>query len=263
MVCSSPSVVSVAAKSAKATNSLAEFAKKNREGAEAYEAEFRTTIKEELMRAGITDQTFPLATGIQTQTEYASEFNVDNITGVVSDALMSLEAVAAGPAGPTLDTATSPEAFDSYVHVVQSISASLKSSKPSSGFTFQTTKIGPGIFAFISAQSADITDIETFGEEAVSSITFVYTFAQSIQDLENTTGYLAAKNAAQKISILKTKTLIQSANIASETILKLKQAQANLVDGLTSGRYTAVQYATLHKAFGDKIELWEAQQSGA
>ena len=264
MVCRSPSVERVAEKSAEATKALAEFAKMNKEGAQAYEAEFRKKIDVELMRAGITDQTFPLATGIDTQTEYASEFNIDNITGVVEATLLSLQAVTAGgPAGPTLDAATSPAAFDSYAQVVQSIGASLKSSSESSStFTFQMTKIGPGIFAFISAQSANLKDVETFGEEAVSSITFVFTFAQSIQDIENTTGYEAARNAAEAITILKTKTLIESAIIASDTIIKLKQAQADLVDGLISGEFSVVQYDNLDNLFGQQIQVWEGRQNG-
>ena len=44
------------------------------------QAEFREKTKTELERAGITDKTFPLATGIQQQTENASEINVDKIS---------------------------------------------------------------------------------------------------------------------------------------------------------------------------------------
>ena len=82
--------------SARAQKWSAEFAKENKAGAEAYQeadfreayqeaeswyrAEFREKTKTELERAGITDQTFPLATGIQQQTENASEFNVDKIS---------------------------------------------------------------------------------------------------------------------------------------------------------------------------------------
>jgi len=263
MVCRSASVERAAEKSQKAEKALADLAKQNKEAAEAYEDEFFEKINAYLERAGITDATYPLVTGLQYQTEYASEFNVDKITAVVEDALISLQEVSAGPAGPTLDTATSSEAFESYVQVVQSIGASLKSSSDtSSTFTFQMTKVGPGIFAFISAQSTNITDVETFGTEAVSCTTFVYTFARSIQDVENTTGYEAAKNAAEEIAIIRTKTLIESARIASETIITVKQAQADLVNVLISGKYTAVQYAKLDRELGDVIKLYETRQNG-
>ena len=82
--------------SARAQKWSADFAQENKAGAEAYQeaefreayqeaeswyqAEFRKKTKTELERAGITDQTFPLATGIQQQTENASEFNVDKIS---------------------------------------------------------------------------------------------------------------------------------------------------------------------------------------
>ena len=82
--------------SARAQKWSADFAKENKAGAEAYQeaefreayqeaeswyqVEFREKTKTELERAGITDQTFPLATGIQQQAENASEFNVDKIS---------------------------------------------------------------------------------------------------------------------------------------------------------------------------------------
>ena len=84
--------------SARAQKWSFDFAKENKAGAEAYQeaefreayqeaeswyqVEFREKTKTELERAGITDQTFPLATGtgIQQQTENASEFNVDKIS---------------------------------------------------------------------------------------------------------------------------------------------------------------------------------------
>ena len=58
----------------------AEFREAYQEAESWYQAEFREKTKTELERAGITDQTFPLATGIQQQTENASEFNVDKIS---------------------------------------------------------------------------------------------------------------------------------------------------------------------------------------
>lgn len=262
MVCRSASVERAAARSNKAQQALLEFAGKNKAAAVAYEAEFRKKITSELERAGVTDQKFPLATGIEQHTEYASEFNVDKITGVVKDALHSLQEVSKEGA-PTVETATSPEAFDSYVQVVQSIGASLKSSsETSSSFTFQMTKIGPGIFAFISAQSANLTDVETFGEEAVNSLTFVYTFARSIQDIENTNGYEAAKNAAEQIAIIRAKTLVESAKIASETIIELKKAQAALINAVISGKYNAKQYDELDHEYQKVINIWEARQNG-
>ena len=85
--------------SARAQKWSADFAKENKAGAEAYqEAEFREAYQEaeswyqaefpsakrpkrsSYERAGITDQTFPVATGIQQQTENASEFYVDKIS---------------------------------------------------------------------------------------------------------------------------------------------------------------------------------------
>jgi len=262
MVCNSPSVARAAKHSEAAQKALAEFAEKNKQRAEAHKTVFRETITATFKRAGITDQTFPFDNGIQQQTEYESEFNVDKLTAVVESALKSLQA-ASGPAGPTVETAISPESIKSYVQVVESIGAALKSSGSTSGsFSFQMTRIGPGIFAFISAASANLTDTETFGTETVSCATYVYTFARSIQDIENTSGFMAARDAAAKIIILQTKTLVESARVASHSIIKLKEAQGGLLDKLIDGSLTSDAYEKLDDSFQGELERWEKRQDG-
>ena len=258
----SPSVENAAARSTEAQEALTEFANQNTQKAMAYQKEFRVKVDAELLRAGITDQTFPITDGIEQQVEFASEFNVDGITAVVSASLNQLAAVTSGPAGATLATATSPTAFKSYVQVVEAIGASLKSSSSTSGaYTFQITKIGPGIFAFISATSANLTDTKLFGSEVVSSASFVFTFARSLQDIENTNGYEAAANASAATIILQTNTLIYSARVASESIIQLKVAQGDLITALINQSITLEEYDTLDEIFELKLEDWIGRQT--
>ena len=248
--------VSDTAKDSEAANTtLKNFAKNRENDAKEYEDDFQKKITEELLRAGINDQTFPVGSGIQHKTEYASEFNVDKLADVVTTALKSLQAATGDDGKVTMETATSDEAMESYVQLVGSIAASLKSSSSSSSnFTFQMTKIGPGIFAFISASAANLTNKKLFGSEAVSCSTFVYTFARSIQDIENTTGYqVAVANSATEF-LFRTQTLINSAKAAQESITNFKQAQVANVVEFTSGKMTYAAYSELDDVYQSLVD---------
>jgi len=254
-------VSDTAKKTEKANTVLEEFAKDRENEAKEYEDDFRKKITEELFRAGIDDQTFPVASGIQHQTEYTSEFNVEKIAGVVTGALKSVQAATGDDGKVTMETATSDEAMESYVQLVESIAASLKSSSSSSSnFTFQMTKIGPGIFAFISARAANLTDEKLFGSEAVSCSTFVYTFARSIQDIENTTGYQVAVANSTTEFFFKTETLINSAKVAQESITKFKDAQGANVVEFTSGRITFAAYNAMDDLYQSLVDKAMARQ---
>ena len=248
--------VSDTAKRSEAANTtLKNFAKNRENDAEEYKDEFQKKITEELLRAGINDQTFPIALGIQHQTEYASEFNVDKLADVVTSALKSVQAATGDDGKVTMETATSDDAMESYVQLVGSIAASLKSSSSSaSNFTFQMTKIGPGMFAFISARAANLTDEKLFGSEAVSCSTFVYTFARSIQDIENTTGYQVAVANSTTEFLFRTQTMINSAKAAQESITLFKQAQVDNVADFTSGKKEFAAYNELDDKFQFAID---------
>lgn len=248
-------VSNAAKKSAAAQATLQKFEKDRKNDAKSYEEDFNKKITAELLRAGINDQLFPIGTGIQQQTEYASEFNVDLLAGVVTTALKSFEAATGDDGKATMETATSTEAIDSYVQLVESIAASLKSSSSSSStFTFQMTKIGPGVFAFISAMSANLTDKQMFGSEAVSCATFVYTFARSLQDIKNTTGYQTAVANSTTEFLFKTQTLIVAAKAAQASIINFKEAQLENVTNLTSGRITVAAYGEMDDVYQSLID---------
>ena len=248
-------VSNAAKKSAAAQATLQKFEKDRKNDAKSYEEDFNKKITAELLRAGITDQLFPIVTGIQQQTEYASEFNVDLLAGVVTTALKSFEAATGDDGKATMETATSTEAIDSYVQLVESIAASLKSSSSSSStFTFQMTKIGPGVFAFISAMSANLTDKQMFGSEAVSCATFVYTFARSLQDIQNTTGYQTAVANSTTEFLFRTQTLIVAAKAAQASIINFKEAQLENVTNLTSGRITVAAYGEMDDVYQSLID---------
>jgi len=252
MVCRSGKVATAAQKSEKAMKVLNDFTAKVMAQATAYEAKFKEQVTAELKLSGITDETYPIAFGIQQQTEYTSEFNVGKIADVVKALLKTLGTVVGKDGKVTVATATSADAINSYTQFVSSLAASLRSSSSSSSaFTFQMTKVGPGIFACISAMTANIKDEDTFGSEAVSSTVFVYTFAESLTDLKLSTNF--------NIELIRQQTRLQAHEIAAKNIITLKNAQSNYLRKFANGDLPYDQYQNINQDLQKAIDQQEAE----
>lgn len=207
---------------------------KIKEKAKSYEDTFNGKITANLNEAKITDARL-MELSTETKVEYSSEFSIDKIAGVVTSAIKAY-GQAAGPAGKvTAESATSPAALDSYVDLVNEVAEAAKTtSKSAASFSYSMHRLGPGLFAFLSATSSNIEDHETFGNEAITATCFMYRLVESEDDIKQSTGFDNTMNQAA--------TYKAAAESDKAVVLKWKTLQEKLVDQVADGTLDPDQY---------------------
>ncbi|EFA84262.1 hypothetical protein PPL_03339 [Heterostelium album PN500] len=165
----------------------------------AMTARFDKDVIENMNKVGVQDQ--KLVTGDKKiQTEYASEFNLENIKNVVSIALKT--------AANSIKTGTksflSDESINSFVDLVGAISESAKTNSSSTTtYSFLTNKLAPGIFVCISTSSVALQDKQFFGNQTAITTSFYYRVMTSNTDEYASNDFSTIASGIQAINIFK------------------------------------------------------------
>lgn len=245
MVCRSGKVSRTADKTVNAMKQIEKLENALKAKADDFKKDFYARITDALEAAEIHDAV-QRSFGVETKVEYSSEFSIDAITNVVTNAIKAY-GVTANSAGDKegkslSDAATSKEAIDSYVNLVNSIGEAAKSSSKSDGsFSFQMTRMGPGMFLFLSAKSSSLQDKDTFGSEAVTATSFIYRIMRSEADIESTTNF--------DLKLIKAAVFKQNAEIDAENIVRFKHLESGLIDRLSSGDITIEIWKSLNTQY--------------
>lgn len=200
-------------------------------------AKFIAKINESLANANVNDARL-LTYNSAIKTEYTSEFSLDKIAGVVTAAL---NAVAAATDPKVISPAMSPTAIAAYSEVVNSVAEAAKSySTAAASLSYSMTRLSPGMFAFLSASTVSINDVDTFGTEAVTTTAIYYQLMQSIDDIRNETKF-------------------GEAIINSKNIINMRTLQAALTDDLASGKITIEIWVIKDAAYDKAIAQIQAR----
>ena len=239
MTCSSGSVQSVADKTVKAKEQIDKLQNMLKSQEEKNKALFYQQMDQHLKDSKISDAR-EIGYNSDIKTEYVSEFSLDKIASVVVSTLKALEKVK----DPSVKSpATSPEAIDAYVDVVNTVAQAAKSSATSSSsLSFSMNRLSPGMYAFLYASSANIKDEDTFGTEAVTSTAIYYRIIESIEDVKNEASFQ--------------KTLIDANNL-----LNMKTLQAGLTDSLKKGEITIDVWMKMDQSYSEAIKRIEDRLS--
>lgn len=226
MVCRSPNVQRVADKTNHALEAINTLEDGLMGQVEAFQKDFSRRMNEALERSKINDALL-MTSGVEIKVDFASEFNIDAITKVVADAIKSYGAATAKTGSKETESltaaATSKDALDSYVTLVNSIGEAAKSSSSSSGsFSFSMNRLGPGMFLFISAKSSNLKEVETFGQQVVTATSFIFNLMRSENDIMATTHF-------DKV-LIQAAAFKAAAELDVESIKKFKVLQMGLID---------------------------------
>jgi len=238
----SPSVERAANDVTGAEQAIAKLEKGIKTRADDFKKDFFARIADALKSSKISDA-LEIQFGVETKVEYSNEFSIKAMTDVVAKAINAYaDFKGTGPSeGKSVKAAaTNKEALDCYVSFVNTIGEAAKSSsKSSTSFSFQMTRLGPGMIVFISALSSTITDNQFFGSEAVSATTFLYKIVRSTNDVGATTNF--------DWVVLQAGYFKEQAALDEVGIVKFKNLQLGLMDSLGDGSLT--------------IDQWTAQDS--
>lgn len=203
-------------------------------------------MKSYLAAAGIADGRY-LNSSIDTKVEYTTEFSIDAITNVIAKGIDAFGAASDESGEVTAKTAATPAALESYKDLVLSIGEAVKVNGDAAGsYSFSFNRLGPGMFAFVSASSTSITDKETFGTESIAATTFCYQMVESIDDIKATTGFMVAKIQAAA--------LLEAKNKDYEVLKQFSALQVELVTQLGVGNIIFAEYVQLDSNYQGVIE---------
>lgn len=237
MACTSGSVQTVADKTVAAENQIVKLQSMIEAQETQNKAKFIAKINESLANANVNDARL-LTYNSAIKTEYTSEFSLDKIVGVVTAAL---NAVAAATDPKVISPAMSPTAIAAYSEVVNSVAEAAKSySTAAASLSYSMTRLSPGMFAFLSASTVSINDVDTFGTEAVTTTAIYYQLMQSIDDIRNETKF-------------------GEAIINSKNIINMRTLQAALTDDLASGKITIEVWMIKDAAYDKAIAQIQAR----
>lgn len=214
MACKTPSVQAVMQKTSKAQSQIDELEKLVKNQDEAHKKFFSDMVIKKLAEAKINDPR-EIYYGVDTKTEYASEFSLDKIANVVTSVI---KAVGKAMDHSVKQPATSPDAIAAYVDIVNAVAEAAKSSSTAAGsLSFSMNRMSPGLYSFLYASSMSIKNEDTFGSEAVTSTMIYYKFIESIDDIKNEAEY-------------------GEALIDYKNLMNMKTIQAALTDDLANGK---------------------------
>jgi hypothetical protein len=232
MTCRSGSVQTAADKTVAAGAQIDKLQKMIEAQDGANKAKFLGDISSHLAAAKVADAR-EISYSSDIKTEYTSEFSLDKIAAVITSAL---KALAAAKDPTVVAPALSPEAIAAYTDVVNTVAEAAKStSTASASLSFSMNRLSPGLFAFLSASSVNISDEDTFGTEAVTTTAIYYRFMQSIDDVKNQAAFGAAI-------------------LDAKSYLNMKTLQAALVDELANGKITIDVWQTKDNAYLGAVE---------
>ena len=241
MACKSPSLKRVVDKSGEAKTQVENLEKQIADLQEGQQENFEQQISQFGQRAKITDFR-ELIYNSAIKTEYSHEFSLDKIAPVIGAAL---EAVANSLTGSAVEILTSEDAVKSYSDLVLSITEAAKSrSSASSSLSFNANRIAPGVHAFISANSLSMNDQQTFGEEAVTATSVLYSLNNSIEDLKQTLTW-------------------ELAYLDAENLIKLKRIQIGYTDDLANGEITIAVWQEKNKRIMEAIDRLQQRVNAA
>ena len=241
MACRTPSVKRVADKTTDAKLQLDKLEKMINDQYEVNLADFDAKIKNSLVAANINDAE-QISENHAIKTEYSSEFSIDAIAGVVTSSLKALNA-ATNPDDPR--AYASPEAIDAYVDVVNKVAEAAKSSaKSAASLSYSMNRLGPGLFSFIYARSASLTEKETFGTETVCTTALYYRYVRSEHSLQNDAKFEAAK-------------MLMDA--AVKAIAGWIRMQASILEDFSNSQMTEDEYITKDDFYQKRIEFERAK----
>jgi len=225
--CRTPSVTRVAEKTVEAANAIKMLEDDMQLKTKNYEDQFNVRRDQSLKEAGVNDKVlYTEEKNIQVQR--TTEFSIDAITNVLVKVLKSVQENITPGVNTTINTALTPDSIATYTDVVNSVAqACQSSSESSSAFSYSMTKMGPGVFAFLSATSTKLKDEETFGKESIIATSFLYQLCTSENDVKRSANFnilLTEKLTKQKRAILDEAMVIQ-----------WKNAQSGLIDTLVNG----------------------------
>lgn len=232
MSCQSPSIERIVHKSEKAKKQIEKLVQQMIELDQSFKDNFSVKIEEQAEKAKIDDfRELVFNSGIKT--EYAHEFNLDRIAPVISK---TLEAIANSLTGSVLQIITSPKAINSYASLVLSITEAAKSkSEASNSLSFSAMRIAPGIFAYLTAHSISIQDIDTFGEESVTATSVIYSLKSSVTDLKKSAHFNSTLQDA-------------------ELLARLRKIQIGYTDELAQGKITVAVYQEKFHKIQEEID---------
>lgn len=234
MACKTASVERIADKTAKAKEQIDKLQAMIENQEDINKKKFFAQIEAHLINAGISDAR-EISYNYDIKTEYISEFSLDKVAAVVTS---SLKAIIESTNPAIVNPATSHEAIEAYIDVVNTVAEAAKSSSTAAAsISFSMNRLSPGMFAFLFASSTNIQDDETFGKEAVTTTAIYYRFMQSIQDLK-----LQGAFDAAKIEIA----------LNLETYKKFKALQVSIIDDLANGKINIDTYTKLDDFYGSK-----------
>ncbi len=237
MTCTTGSVQKVADKTTEAKAQLDKLQDMIKAQDGANKASFLDTIKQNLTDAKVKDGR-ELSYASDIKTEYSSEFSLDKIANVITSAL---KAVAAAQDPLAKSPALTPAAIAAYVDVVNTVAEAAKSkSTASASLSFSMNRMSPGLFAFLSATTVEISDVDTFGTEAVATTAIYYRFMESINDVQNEAAFGAAV-------------------IDAKNYKNMKTLQAGLTDLLASGNITIEEWTKKDAAYQAAIDQIKAR----
>ncbi|EFA84265.1 hypothetical protein PPL_03342 [Heterostelium album PN500] len=174
---------------------------------------FDQDILVNMNRLGLKDQKL-IIQNKEVQTEFSSEFNLDNIKNIVSQVLKSTDR----EVNLIQDLRNKPLASDDNINSLTVLVGSLdqrskafSSSIPSSSYSFIYNRVAPGVFVFICSSSVTLEDKKKFfGNEIVITTVFLYKMMFSIQDEANSVKVEEEDNIRKTINVLKSDQLILS-----------------------------------------------------
>ncbi len=239
MACRTAKVQRVADKTVKAKEQIEKLEAMIIAQEGAHKARFFSKIESHLSDAQITDPR-QIDYNSAIKTEYTSQFSLDKIAEVVTS---SLKAAIKAMDPTVVQPATSPEAIEAYVDVVNTVAQAAKSSSQSAtSLSFSMNRLSPGVFAFLYASSTNIEDNETFGNEAVTTTAIYYRVIQSIDDIKHQAKFDAA--------------LINKKNY-----LHMKALQAALTDELGEGKIDINTWMELDRQYSEAVARLKARLS--
>ncbi|EFA84256.1 hypothetical protein PPL_03333 [Heterostelium album PN500] len=205
---------------AEAINKLREAVDKQ-EG--SMKARFEQEILDSMNKSGIRDQLL-LTENKEVQTEYASEFHMDNIKNIVTLALKAAATTAKASGGNIL---LADDVISSYVDLVGAVCDSAKTSSSSTtSYSFLMNRLVPGLFVFISNSSVSLKDEQFFGNETAITTAYYYKTMLSIDDIKRMDKFNTAIIKSKTLNILKS-TQVQNAQKLADGKIEFEEWEKN------------------------------------
>lgn len=239
--CRSASVSRVADKTKNAMDKIQELETKIKGKSDEYEKEFNKRINQSLADAKVTDGRLGDVKN-DIKVEYANEFSIDKITGVITSSIKAFGKASSKGGKLTAESVTSPEALSAYTDLVNQIGEAAKTeSKSAASFSYSMSRLGPGLFVFLSATASNLQDSETFGDEAITATSFMFRLVESEDDIKQSTNF--------DLTLIQAATLKEAAESDKANVLLWKDLQLKLVEQVGNGTLSMHDYTVTSASY--------------